>query len=265
MKKENQEDRHNHQPGYYSVSSSCSSVWSHTVISKHSLKKKVFGEAIWDFPKRQTLEHFHIFSKESVNHSLKNYSIKQFNNSSIIISSADNALLLMDPSLKQTLMINRLVGAGIISKKTELPVAFYFTKANVHDSQAFTPLYHQVKSYDTRFHIVSLLADKGYDSSRIRQTLLIDEVQPIIKVSKTRIKPQYPAWFLKKYRKRTSVERFFSRLKTYLDMKRLNLKGIAQLKLASYLISIGMLFIAFLNSKTDCSPRSIKSFIRHWM
>jgi transposase len=153
----------------------------------------------------------------------------------------------------------------IVDTKTELPVAFYFTKANVHDSQAFTPLYHQVKSYDTRFHIVSLLADKGYDSSRIRQTLLIDEVQPIIKVSKTRIKPQYPAWFLKKYRKRTSVERFFSRLKTYLDMKRLNLKGIAQLKLASYLISIGMLFIAFLNSKTDCSPRSIKSFIRHWM
>jgi len=153
----------------------------------------------------------------------------------------------------------------IVDTKTELPIALYFTKANVHDSKAFTPLYHQVKSYDTRFNIVSFLADKGYDSSRIRQTLLNDEVQPIIKVSKTRIKPQYPSWFLKKYRKRTSVERFFSRLKTYLDLKRLNIRGINQVKLVSYLISIGMLLIGYINDKTGSSPRSIKSFIRRWM
>jgi transposase len=153
----------------------------------------------------------------------------------------------------------------IVDTKTELPLAFSFTKANVHDSQAFKPVYQQVRSYDSRFRIVSFLADKGYDSSKIRQTLLHDDVQPIIKVSKTRIKPQYPAWFKKKYCKRTSVERFFSRLKTYLNLKRLNVKGITQLKLVCYLISIGMLLIAFLNSKTGCSPRSIKSFIRKWM
>ena len=153
----------------------------------------------------------------------------------------------------------------IVDTKTELPLAVFFTKANVHDSQAFNPLYTQVKSYDTRFQIVSFLADKGYDSSKIRRTLLKDNVQPIIKMSKTRIKPHYPAWFREKYCKRTSVERFFSRLKTYLDLKRLNLHGITQLKLVTYLISIGMLLIAYLNDKTGCSPRSIKSFIRRWM
>jgi transposase len=154
---------------------------------------------------------------------------------------------------------------AIVDTKTELPIALYFTKANVHDSKAFTPLYQQVKSCDSRFHIVFFLADKGYDSSKIRQTLIHDEVQPIIKMSKTRIKPQYPPWFLKKYRKRTSVERFFSRLKTYLDLKRLNIRGINQVKLVSYLISIGMLLIGYINDKTGCSPRSIKSFIRRWM
>jgi transposase len=153
----------------------------------------------------------------------------------------------------------------IIDTKTELPLVFFFTKANVHDSQAFNPLYTQIQSYDTRFRIVSFLADKGYDSSKIRQVLLHDKVKPVIKVSKTRIKPQYPTWFQKQYSKRTSVERFFSRLKTYLDLKRLNLQGITQLKLVTYLISIGMLLIAYLNSKTGCSPRSIKSFIRRWM
>jgi transposase len=153
----------------------------------------------------------------------------------------------------------------IVDTKTELPLAFFFTKANVHDSQAFSPLYAQVKSYDSQFQIVSFLADKGYDSSKIRKTLLNDEVKPIIKVSKTRIKPRYPEWFREKYRKRVSVERFFSRLKTYLDMKRLNIRGITQLKLVTYLISIGMLLIAYLNDQIGCSPRSIKSFIRRWM
>ena len=153
----------------------------------------------------------------------------------------------------------------IVDTKTELPLAFFFTKANVHDSQAFTPLYTQVKSYDTQFRIMSFLADKGYDSSKIRQVLLSDKVKPVIKISKTRIKPQYPAWFKEKYRKRVSVERFFSRLKTYLNLKRLNIRGKTQLKLFTYLISIGMLLIAYLNDKTGCSPRSIKSFIRRWM
>ena len=153
----------------------------------------------------------------------------------------------------------------IVDTKTELPLAVHLTKANVHDSQAFSPLYTQVKSYDSRFHIVSFLADRGYDSSKIRQVLLGDTVKPVIKAGKTRIKPQYPTWFQEKYRKRVSVERFFSRLKTYLDLKRLNIRGITQLKLVIYLLSIGMLLIAYLNDQIGCSPRSIKSFIRRWM
>jgi transposase len=153
----------------------------------------------------------------------------------------------------------------IVDTKTELPLSLYFTKANVHDSRAFNPLYHQVKSYDSRFHIVSFLGDKGYDSSTIRQTLLKDRVKPIIKIAKTRIEPQYPPWFLKNYRKRTSVERFFSRLKEYLNLKKLNIKGITQVKIYAYLISIGMLLIAYLNDQLGCSPRSIKTFIRRWM
>lgn len=154
----------------------------------------------------------------------------------------------------------------IVDTRTELPLAIHLTKANVHDSQAFKPLYQQVRSYDSRFHIVYLLGDKGYDSSKIRQILLHDEVKPIIKAGKTRIKPQYPPWFLEKYQERTSVERFFSRLKKYLDLKQLNIHGITQVKLFSYLISIGMLLIAYLNDQIGCcSPRSIKSFIRRWM
>jgi len=153
----------------------------------------------------------------------------------------------------------------IVDVKTELPLVIHLTKANVHDSQAFPPLYSQLKSYDSRFHIVSFLADKGYDSSKIRKALLNDDVQVIIKSSKTKIKPQYPEWFLKKYRRRTSVERFFSRLKEYLNLKQMRINGITKVKLFSHIISIGMLIIAYLNEQFHCSPRSIKSFMRRWM
>ena len=153
----------------------------------------------------------------------------------------------------------------IVDIKTELPLALYITKANVHDSQAFISLYSQVKTYDSRFHIVSFLADKGYDSSKIRMILINDQVKPIIKIGKTKIKPQYPQWFIQQYRNRTSVERFFSRLKEYLDFNRLNIMGITQVKFFSYLVSIGMLIIGYLNDKMGFSPRSIKSFFRKWM
>jgi transposase len=153
----------------------------------------------------------------------------------------------------------------IVDTKTELPLAIHLTKANMHDSQAFTSLYSAVRSYDSRFHIVSCMADKAYDSSKIRKTLLNDQVQPIIKAAKTKIKPHYPVWFMERYRERTSVERFFSRLKRYLDLKRMQINGMTQVKLFSYLISIGMLFIAYINKQMNCSPRSIKSFIRQWM
>jgi len=113
----------------------------------------------------------------------------------------------------------------IVDTYTELPVTFSVTKANVHDSKEFTRLYQNMKSYKTRFPTRFYTADKAYDSSSIRKTLFSDNVTPIVKASKTRIKTRYPKKFLKKYVKRVSVERFFSRLKDFLDLKKLQVYG----------------------------------------
>ena len=150
----------------------------------------------------------------------------------------------------------------IVDTKTELPITFSITKANVHDSKEFQNLYSKTKSYKTRFPTRFYIGDKAFDTTNIRKTLLKDEITPIIKASKTRIEPHYPKWFLEKNKERVAVERFFSRLKDYLDLKKLSIYGKKNVILYTYFICLGMLIIGFINQCSGYSPRSIKTFFR---
>jgi len=150
----------------------------------------------------------------------------------------------------------------IVDTYTELPVTLSVTKANVHDSKEFTRLYQNIKNYKTRFPTRFYTADKAYDSSNIRKTLFRDNVTPIVKASKTRIKPRYPKKFLKRYVKRVSVERLFSRLKEFLDLKKLQVYGKNNVLIYSYIIIIGMLLMGYVNHCFGYSPRSVKTFLR---
>lgn len=152
----------------------------------------------------------------------------------------------------------------IVDPKTELPTAFTITTANIHDSQQFNNLYRKIKTYDARFPTRFFIGDKAFDSSTIRQVLLKDHVTPIIKAAKTRIKPQYPRWFKDKYTKRVSVERFFSRLKEFLDLKKLRIYGRHTLELYTSIFLTGMLLIGYFNQLLGHSPRSIKTFKRFY-
>ncbi|HDD36878.1 MAG TPA: transposase [Archaeoglobus veneficus] len=149
-----------------------------------------------------------------------------------------------------------------VDVNTELPVTLSVTKAGVHDSKEFQRLYTNVKSYKTRFPTRFYTADKAFDSSSIRTPLLRDEVQPIIKASRVNIKPHYSQEFLEKYKKRISVERFFSRLKEFLDLKKLGIYGKNNVLIYSYIIITGMLLTGYINSMFGFSPRSVKTFLR---
>ncbi|HEC87668.1 MAG TPA: IS4/IS5 family transposase [Thermoplasmatales archaeon] len=150
----------------------------------------------------------------------------------------------------------------IVDVSTELPVALSVTKANTHDSTQFNRLYTLLKSYNTRFPTGVYTADKTFDSYNIRKILLKDRVQPVIKASKVPFEPQYPKWFLEKYRKRTSVERFLSRLKEYLNLKKLRIYGKETVQFFTYLFCIGIVLIGYINHSLGYSPRSVKTFIR---
>ena len=80
----------------------------------------------------------------------------------------------------------------VVDVQAELPVSFSITKVGAHDSTHFQRLYSDIKSYKTWFTIRFYTADKAFDSVSHRILLLRDEVMPVIKASKTRVKPKYP-------------------------------------------------------------------------
>lgn len=153
---------------------------------------------------------------------------------------------------------------AIVDTHSELPVAITITKAGCHDSTQFHPLFQKMKKYRTRFPTCYFTGDKAYHSSKIRQTLLKNQITPVIKAARTPIIPQYPEWFLKIYRRRTSVERFFSRLKDYLDLIKQRIYGKRNVELYCNFICIGMILIGYFNQQNGFSPRSVKTFLRKY-
>lgn len=153
---------------------------------------------------------------------------------------------------------------AIVDTRSELPIAITITKAGCHDSTQFKPLYRMLKGYDTRFPTCFFTADKGYDASYIRRILQKDDIIPVIKAAHVPFEPNYPEWFKDKYRKRTSVERFFSRFKEHIDLKRQRILGRRNVEIYCNIICTGMLFVGFFNQQNGFSPRSVKTFLRKY-
>ena len=59
----------------------------------------------------------------------------------------------------------------------------------------------------------ALLADKGYDGDRLRESLLIRGILPIIPPRSNRKVPEHPDY--RRYRDRNRVERMFGKLKQH--------------------------------------------------
>ena len=57
----------------------------------------------------------------------------------------------------------------------------------------------------------ALLADKGYDGDRFRESLLIRSILPIIPPRSNRKVPEHPDY--RRYRDRNRIERIFAKLK----------------------------------------------------
>ena len=79
---------------------------------------------------------------------------------------------------------------ALVDTKSELPIAISVTKAGRHDSTKFRSLYRMLKGYNTRFPTRFFLADKGYDASYIRKTLIADDINPVIKAAHVPFEPQ---------------------------------------------------------------------------
>ena len=90
------------------------------------------------------------------------------------------------------------------------PVALSLTPGQAADINQAIPLLDQV---DDRIEPDALLADKGYDSDALVETLEQRGITPVIPPKANRREPRKTDFAL--YRERNLVERFFCKLKQY--------------------------------------------------
>ncbi len=90
------------------------------------------------------------------------------------------------------------------------PVALSLTPGQAADINQAVPLLDQI---DDRIEPDALLADKGYDSDALVETLEERGITPVIPPKANRREPRKTDFAL--YRERNLVERFFCKLKQY--------------------------------------------------
>lgn len=125
---------------------------------------------------------------------------------------------------------------------SELPVAVVLTPANDNDAPHFFPLMKRIWRNFTH-EVRKLLADAGYDSSRIRKFLREHQIEDIINRNKRRGadfgKPKDPA-----YRMRVASERLNSRAKDSFCLERFTFTGLKRALEHTYCTLSAMLYSA---------------------
>lgn len=150
----------------------------------------------------------------------------------------------------------------ICCAESELPLTLTVTPANESDCTQFIPLYKNLP-YTPR----TVLGDAAYDTTDIRNRIIAGGYgKPYIKMNlrgnKNRIKPHYSKEWYEMYNKRTTIERLNSRLKNFLHLRRMKVRGIKAVTCYAYLGCIAMLLFALIGKFLGKSIRGIKSILR---
>lgn len=164
----------------------------------------------------------------------------------------------------------KILGLGyrvhvLVDADAQAPLSVVVTRANVNDATAWPRLYETSKNCVDWTRVGFFTADKGYDNAEVRQTFATLQVETVIPASNT---PRdlraggFNGTRARVYRKRTSVERFFSMLKRFFNLHRWGITGLARSRKWILLACIACLIIAWTNHKAGRPTRSVKSFLR---
>jgi len=154
---------------------------------------------------------------------------------------------------------------------SELPLAFTVEPCNVNEKLCFKPLLEKLRGRGIVFKTV--VADAQYDSARVRNTVRGYGAEPVIpyrKCSKIknglRVGRDFAVRGVKRlvnlFRKRVSIERVFSRVKEWLLLDHLRVRGLEQAFIHACLSFSAMLTVA-LTAVRQHQPRLIRS-IKHY-
>jgi len=155
--------------------------------------------------------------------------------------------------------------------ESEMPLAFTVAPCNMNDKTYFKPLLERVHRLGVRFRTV--LADAQYSSAKVRAAAEEFGAEPIIPVrrdSKVRDALRVGRDFVTRgtrrlvelFRGRWSVERLFSRVKEWLMLGCLRLRGLEQVAIHACLCFTAMLAVALaaVRGRELGLMRSIKHF-----
>lgn len=154
---------------------------------------------------------------------------------------------------------------AIIDAESKLPIQLIVSPANMNDCSLAVPLLTRAAT-NLRSVPRFVIADKGYDSRAVREHIdfWMDSEAIIKSIQRTDIKPVYDRRFRKLYRRRASVERFFSKLEPMNLLRRFRVFGTRTIEKLFRLIGIGFLVLALLaiNTHKEGLLRSPKRILR---
>jgi len=113
----------------------------------------------------------------------------------------------------------------------EVPLGVIVTKGNVWDGNQLLPLLRETRNMWRSFAPAIVMADAGYSSDAIRETIRETwYALPLIDPNKAHPASRLPwkADWKVLYRKRTSVERLYGRLKQHRRLNSLTWRGLAK-------------------------------------
>jgi len=148
---------------------------------------------------------------------------------------------------------------AIVDAESELPIQIMASPANINDCSLAVPLLTRAAT-NLRSVPRFVIADKAYDSREVREHVdfWMDSEAIIKSIERTDIKPVYDMRFRRLYRRRASVERFFSKLESMNLLRRLRVFGTRTIEKLFRLIGIGFLVLALLAVHT-CGRRLLRS------
>src|SRR5208337_3551855 len=159
-----------------------------------------------------------------------------------------------------------------VDVKSELPVAMIVVSANENEKKHAINLFKKASVY---MKPRKLLADSQYSAANLRETALEHGTLPVIPYPRNqqvgvrgilrvdrKFRSHGPQKFKTAYKKRTAVERVFSRLKNLADLTQHNLRGLAKVTFHSQLCILIMLLTAqaAVNTNKLSKARSIRYF-----
>jgi hypothetical protein len=149
---------------------------------------------------------------------------------------------------------------AVASGRSELPMAFHFTPASVHDSVPFPRLLGQILGLD----IERIVADSAYDSAEHKASCVNVGIKPVIQKNPRRNpgpgRPENRRG--PKFKKRTAVERMFARLLDWFHLRQMRWRGTERVASVVLVAFIGMNVFALLGKRMGMSPRAVRSILR---